>query len=93
MANKKKMEKKPPQRGKSAKNGKRPPPKPKRQREPYSVLIPFLVVLLVLIGIFDLALGFYIWLNRDRIKGSSRLEGPPALVEPFTRPERPTVPL
>lgn len=42
------------------------PPKPKKQREPYSILIPFLVVLLVLVGIFDLTLAFYIWLNRDK---------------------------
>lgn len=44
------------------------PPKPKKQREPYSILIPFLVVLLVLVGIFDLTLAFYIWLNRDKGK-------------------------
>lgn len=62
---------------KSVKGGKPPvkkkparPSKPKKQREPYSILIPFLVVLLVLVGIFDLTLAFYIWLNRD--KGSSK---------------------
>lgn len=60
---------------KSAKGSKPPvkkkparPPKPKKQREPYSILIPFLVVLLVLVGIFDLTLAFYIWLNRDKSK-------------------------
>ncbi len=29
--------------------------------------ITFLTVLLVLIGIFDLGMGFYVWVNRDRI--------------------------
>ncbi len=48
------------------------PAKAKKQREPYSILIPFLVVLLVLVGIFDLTLAFYIWLNRD--KGKSNVQ-------------------
>lgn len=69
---------------------KRPPrpKKPKKQREPYSILIPFLVVLLVLIGIFDLTLAFYIWLNRDTKRPKeTAYHGGTAYVETYLTPD------
>ncbi len=82
---------------KSAKGSKPPvkkkaaarPVKAKKQREPYSILIPFLVVLLVLVGIFDLTLAFYIWLNRDKGNQNASMGAFASYVEPYEAPRWP----
>lgn len=57
---------------KTARAKKAPKPKKKKEyKEGTGVLIPFLIVLLVLVGIFDLFLMIFIFSNWDRVKATA----------------------
>lgn len=60
-----------------AKKAKQKAPKPpkspkikKARKKGNGMLMPFLVAILVLVGIFDVIMGVFLWLNWDRVKQS-----------------------
>ncbi len=64
---------------KTARAKKEPKAKKKKEyKEGTGVLIPFLIVLLVLVGIFDLFLMIFIFSNWDRVKATADSLGAPA---------------
>ncbi len=53
-----------------APKAKKPPKEKKARKKRNGMLMPFLVAILVLVGIFDVIMGVFLWLNWDRVKHS-----------------------
>jgi len=66
----KKAKQKAPKPAKSSKKAQKAPKEKKPRKKGNGMLMPFLVAILVLVGIFDVIMGVFLWLNWDRVKQS-----------------------